>query len=111
MTKYRVVQISNVTRGTVLGGQIRVADTALSRFIGLLGTSSLDSGTGLLIHPSQGVHTVGMLYPIDVVFLDRQLRVVGLRRSLQPFRMTKLNFRASSVLELPVAAIEESCTE
>lgn len=107
----RTVCVQNSTRGTLLGERITVADSVLSRCIGLLGASSLPAGAGLLIHPSQGVHTIGMAFAIDVIFLDRNFRVLQVRRSLKPFRMTGLNFRAASVLELPVGSIQNSATE
>ncbi|MGZ4874303.1 MAG: DUF192 domain-containing protein [Candidatus Angelobacter sp.] len=106
----RTIRVLNSTRGTVLGDRIGVADRALSRFIGLLGTLSLSPGGGLLIYPSQGVHTIGMAFPIDVIFLDRNYRVVQLRECLKPFRMTALNWHAASVLELPVSSIQNSLT-
>ena len=96
------------TRGSVVGEQIRVADGVWSRFWGLLGDSSLAPGAGLLLNPSQGVHTIGMLFGIDVVFLSDDLRVVGLRECLKPFRMTSLNWRSACVLELPLGTIR-SC--
>jgi uncharacterized membrane protein (UPF0127 family) len=107
----RKICVRNSTRGTVVGDYVTVADTLVSRVVGLLGKSSLPQGAGLLIYPSQGVHTLGMKFAIDVVFLDRKLRVLDVRRSLKPFRMTSLNFSAASVLELPANAIEVSLTE
>jgi uncharacterized membrane protein (UPF0127 family) len=107
----RKICVRNSTRGTVVGDHVTVADTLVSRVVGLLGKSSLPQGAGLLIYPSQGVHTLGMKFAIDVVFLDRKLRVLDVRRSLKPFRMTSLNFSAASVLELPANAIEVSLTE
>ena len=109
--KSRTVRVINTTRGTVVGDKITVADRPISRFIGLLGTSSLGPGSGLLIHPSQGVHTIGMTFPIDVIFLDRNWRVLEVRESLKPFRVTSLNWRAANVLELPVSSIKTSSTE
>lgn len=109
--KSRTVRVINTTRGTVVGDRIAIADNPISRFIGLLGTSSLDPGSGLLIHPSQGVHTIGMAFAIDVIFLDRNLRVLEVRESLKPFRVTSLNWRAENVLELPVSAIQASSTQ
>jgi len=107
----RYLRIVNSTRGTTLGDRIRIADGVWSRFIGLLGTSNLSPGSGLLIHPSQGVHTLGMLYPIDVIFLDRSRRIVGMNPSLRPFRMTAMNWKAQAVLELPAGSIQTSQTE
>jgi uncharacterized membrane protein (UPF0127 family) len=101
----RVVRVLNASKGTCVGDRIEVADTSLSRFVGLLGRRGLLPGQGLLILPSNGVHTLGMLFSIDVVFLDEARRVLRLRENLRPFRITTLDWRAESVLELPVSTI------
>ena len=75
----------NATRGTVLGESIRVADTGLSRIVGLLGERALLPDEGLLIVPSQGVHTLGMLFPIDVVVLDDDWHVLAMRHRMRQF--------------------------
>ena len=95
----------------MLGDRVVVADTSLARMVGLLGKKSLAAGCGLWIVPSNGVHTIGMMFAIDVVFVDRDYHVVGLRENLRPFRMTTLNWRARGVLELPVCTIRASRTE
>ena len=82
----------------MLGEQIRVAGTSLSRLVGLLGKRGLEPGTGLLIIPSQAIHTVAMRFAIDVVFLDRDWRVIHLRAAMVPFRVTGLHWKARSVL-------------
>ncbi len=105
--KLRVV---NSTRGTLLGESIRVAETGLTRIVGLLGESELSPGDGLLIVPSQGVHTVGMRFAIDVAILDGQWNVIALKRDLRPFRMTGLFWKAAAVLELRSGALDSSST-
>src|SRR6476661_9405530 len=97
----KLVKAMNTTRGTVLGESIRVADTGLSRIVGLLGERALQPDDGLLIVPSQGVHTLGMLFPIDVVVLDGEWNVIAIRRELRPFRLTRVFWKAAAVLELP----------
>jgi|HubBroStandDraft_5_1064220.scaffolds.fasta_scaffold298855_2 uncharacterized membrane protein (UPF0127 family) len=111
MQKLSQVEIANLTQGTSLGGEIRVADTALSRMVGLLRCSKLGQGSGLLIDPSSGVHTFGMRFPIDVIALDRHLRVRGVWENLGPFRIAAVGFKTNKVLELPVGAIRESRTQ
>jgi len=106
----RFVSMLNATRNTVLGSRIRVADGSLSRAIGLLGERSLAPESGLLIVPSQGVHTLGMQFAIDVIFVDRDWRVVYLRESMRPFRATRLCWRARGVLELPPGTIAQTST-
>ena len=101
------MRVLNSTRGSVVGDQVRIADGVWSRFIGLLADASLAPGHGLLLYPSQGVHTLGMRFAIDVVFLSENLQVVSLRERLKPFRMTSLVARSCSVLELPVGTIRD----
>ena len=106
----RTIRVVNRTKGTILGERIDVAESSLSRMVGLLGKSSLAPATGLLIMPSQAVHSVGMRFPIDVLFLDRHWKVVHAQPSLVPYRITGVHWKARCVLELPSGSIAESCT-
>jgi len=106
----KIVRAVNATKGTVLGEGVRVADTGLSRMIGLLGERTLSPGDGLLIVPSQGVHTWGMMFPIDIVVLDREWNVLALRRRMRQFRMTRIFWRAAAVLELPSGMLDSTAT-
>jgi uncharacterized protein len=103
----RVVTVTNQTRETVIGDQITVADTSLSRMIGLLGKRGLNAGEGLWIRPSSGVHTIGMKFAIDVIGLDKNLRVVKLWPRLVPFRVTSVSLKVQSVIELGAGRIAE----
>ncbi len=105
------VFVFNKAKQTFLAYRVNVADSMVSRLIGLLGKRSLEAHSGLWIIPSQGIHTLGMLFAIDVIFLDRDLKVVGLREMVRPFSITSLNFSAESVLELPAHTIFKSRTE
>jgi uncharacterized membrane protein (UPF0127 family) len=105
------VFVYNRTKETFLAYRVKVADSMLSRLVGLLGKRSLRPDSGLWIVPSSGVHTLGMLFTIDVVFLDKNLKVVGVRELLGPFSITSLNLQAESVLELPAHTIIKSRTE
>jgi uncharacterized membrane protein (UPF0127 family) len=82
----------------------------MRRLIGLLGKRSLAPGGGLFIVPSQAIHTVGMAFPIDVVFVDKNHCVVGVRNAVRPFRITRVFWKACGVLELPVGTISASHT-
>lgn len=106
----RTVRAVNTTRGTELGAKIRVADTGLSRIVGLLGERGLPNGEGLLIVPSQGVHTLGMLFPIDVLVLDDDWNVLAVRKNMRGFRMTKIFWKAAAVLELPSGMADATAT-
>jgi uncharacterized protein len=106
----KILRVINQTRGTVLGEQVRVADTGLTRIVGLLGERELPAGDGLLIVPSQGIHTWGMRFPIDVIVLDRGWNVLALRRRMRAFRMTRLFWKAAAVLELPPGMLDSTAT-
>jgi len=105
------VFVFNKTKQTFLAYRLEVADSILKRLVGLLGKRSLDPDSGLWIIPSRGIHTLGMLFDIDVVFLDRHLRVVRLRELVRPYSITPLVLAAESVLELPSHTIFKSGTE
>jgi len=106
----RTLRAMNRTRGTLVGESIRVADSGLTQIIGLLGERTLPPGHGLLIMPSQGVHTLGMLFAIDIVVLDGEWNVIATLRELRPFRMTRVFWKAAAVLELPAGVVESSRT-
>jgi len=99
---------TNKTRNTIIGDEIEVADGSFTRMRGLLGRTALEPGGGLWIRPSSGVHTIGMKFSIDVVGLDKTLRVVRIWPRLVPFRLTSISFRVTSVLELPAGQIDSS---
>ncbi len=108
--KQNGVYVYNQTKETFLAFRVKVADSGLSRMVGLLGKRSLAPEGGVWIVPCNSIHTVGMLFSIDVVLLDRNLKVVGLYEMLRPFSITRPNFRAESVIELPPHTIFKSGT-
>jgi uncharacterized membrane protein (UPF0127 family) len=85
--------------GRVVVERCLVAARPLRRMRGLLGRASLPGGEGILLRPAASIHTFFMRFPIDAVFLDRELVVVGIERDLPPWRAAARK-RASSVLEL-----------
>jgi uncharacterized protein len=106
-----VARVYNTTRSSCLGEQIGIADSSLRRMIGLLGKRTLEPGCGLFIVPSQAIHTVGMAFPIDVIFIDKKRCVVGVRECVRPFRVTRVFWKALGVLELPPGTIRDSRTQ
>ena len=107
----RLLSIRNTRNGATLGNRVAVADRHPSRMKGPLGTSRLGAGEGLLIEPCRSVHTFFMSYPIDVLFLDHENRVVGSVPDMPPWRLTSYHRRASRVLELPPGTVRETGTE
>ena len=78
---------------------IKIADTFMSRFIGLMGKKHLDYG--LLITPCNSVHTFFMKVPIDIVFLDSSYTVLEIKKDARPWRTVSYNAKACRILELP----------
>jgi len=88
------------SEGQVVCERCEIADGPFMRMRGLLGRKSLSRGQGLLIRPTWSIHTWFMLFAIDVVFLDRELRVLKIKQQLRPWRAAA-RWRAHSALELP----------
>jgi uncharacterized membrane protein (UPF0127 family) len=105
-------QAFNQTRQAYLATALAVADTHWTRLRGLLGLRSSDfrNGSGLWIVPCHGVHTLGMGFPIDVVYLDRVMTVIHIQHDLQPWRFAPVRTQAASVLELPCRTAAETRT-
>ena len=87
------------SRGNQYALDVVVADTPLARMRGLLARPPLQAGQGMLIRPCNMIHTIGMGYPIDVVFLRRDGTVLKVAPAVPPLRM-RSHWRAHSVLEL-----------
>lgn len=103
--------VINATRKTWLATKVRKADNFLTRLVGLLKRTNLGPEEALWLMPSKGIHTIGMKFPIDVVFLNRGNTVVGLVQGMAPCRLSSIHFTSYSVLELPTGTIKKSRTE
>lgn len=101
----------NQTRQSFLGLSVSRADTLWSRLRGLLGRTRLASDEGVWIVPSHGIHTIGLLFAIDIVYLDADFRVVHLIEHCAPFRVAPVKIKANTVLQLPVRSIYASRTQ
>ena len=103
----KAVVVVNTATGLRVGDRIGCAHTARTRLIGLLGRSGLETGGGIWISPSSGIHTIGMTFPIDVIGLDREFRVVRLWPHVGPFRIPLPDLKVRSVLELAAGEISQ----
>ncbi|HTM09365.1 MAG TPA: DUF192 domain-containing protein [Verrucomicrobiae bacterium] len=103
--------VTNLDKKTWLATNIRKADTFVTRLLGLLRRKRLAPEEALWLVPGKAVHTVGMKFPIDVIFIDRNKKVVAIVPSMAPNRATRFYIGAHSILELPNGTILKSCTE
>lgn len=105
------MKIINQTKETVLASCALKADTVFSRLKGLLGRQEIEKNEALIITDCRSVHMFFMKFAIDVVFVDRQNKVVGIVENIKPFQMSTYFFRSAAAIELPVGRIKESQTE
>ena len=105
------VCVFNLNRESFLSLSVKPADTHLSRLRGLLGRSKLRSDEGLWTVPSQGIHTIFLLFPIDLIYLDAKNRVIHLVENLGPFRIAPIRMDSASVLQLRPRTIFSSDTQ
>ena len=89
--------------GAILCERCEIPESSFGRARGLLGRDGLEPGNGMLIDRAGSVHMFFMRFPIDVVFLDRDRRVVGVRHRLGPWRVAGAR-RAVAALELRAGA-------
>jgi uncharacterized membrane protein (UPF0127 family) len=103
--------VFNRTRESFLSLSVAVADTHFSRLKGLVGRLRLKSDEGLWVVPSQGIHTLGVLFSVDLIYLDSDCRVIHLVESLGSFRIGPIRPSCASVLELSPRTIYSSQTQ
>lgn len=95
----------------VIAMKLREADTFWKRLKGLMFEPDLPVGSAIHIVPCRSIHTFFMRFPIDVLYLDRNWKVVAAEESVLPRRVGKLVREADSVLELPAGSIRATSTE
>jgi uncharacterized membrane protein (UPF0127 family) len=103
--------ISNLTRKTVIASRIKITQNPWERMKGLLGAKALPAGDALVITHCQSIHMFFMKFSIDVIFCDRQDKVVGLCQGIKPFGLSPIFFKASYAIELPLGSITASKTQ
>lgn len=104
------LRVRNISRGEVmLADQADIADTSEKRRQGLLKHTELRDGEGLWITPCEAVHTFFMKFAIDVVYLDKQKKVVKVRENMGLWRISG-SLSARSVLELPAGTCSRTGT-
>ena len=99
----------NERSGAVLAESLISAHDSQSRRKGWLGRTSAPLGEAIWILPCEAIHCFFMHFPIDVVFLNRELRVVSVRRSVKPWRIA-ICLKAYSVMEFPEGVIDATAT-
>jgi uncharacterized membrane protein (UPF0127 family) len=105
------MKIINKNKNNILAEEVIVADTPFKRSKGLLGRKLFKPGEALVIVPCNSIHTLFMRFSIDALFVNKEHRVIKAIWNLKPFRITKIYFNSSFVVELPVGTICATATE
>jgi uncharacterized protein len=107
-----LLYVYNRTRESFVATEAVLADGYWQRLVGLLGKTRKWArlGAGLWIVPSRGVHTIGMLFPIDLIFLGKNREVVQIEEHVRPFRISRVCLSANSILELPAHTVYRTGT-
>ncbi len=103
--------VRNLTRAADVASRLDVAVRTLDRMRGLLGRAAFEPGAGLWIAPCTSIHTLGMRFAIDAVFLDGKGSVLRSYHDLAPGRVTRIVWKAAGVLELPAGTLRATGTE
>ena len=105
-----MVRIVNVSKGTTVAGQARRAESLWARLVGLMGRRGLEEGEGVLLAPCSSVQTFFMRFPIDVIFVDGEAKVVKVAPALGPFRLALGGRGARDALEVGAGTAARSDT-
>jgi len=105
------IKIINETKNTLVAEKAVLVETFLMRIKGLLGRKKFLKGEALILKPCNSIHTFFMKFPIDVVFLDKNNRVIKTIICLKPFRFTPVYFKANLAIELPCGTIQATLTQ
>lgn len=106
---YKMVKIINSNNDKMVGDKIKVADSFVKRFRGLMLSKELKDGEGMLIKPCNSIHMMFMKYAIDAIFLDSENRVKAIYENLKPWTgITKIHSDVKSVLELKSGSAKQS---
>jgi uncharacterized membrane protein (UPF0127 family) len=104
----KLVTITNKRNNKLIGNKIGSADNFVSRFFGLMRKKNLNEQEGLLINPCNSIHMMFMKFPLDIIFLDKQSKIVHLIEGLKPWRVSPVILKSQSVIELPEGTISKS---
>lgn len=101
-------KLINSSEKIVIAEHIETADTAWKRLKGLLGRSTLADKHGLWITPCNSIHTCFMKFSIDVVFVDKNMKVKSIKKNLGPWKFVPPTWGANSVFEFAAGTLEKT---
>ncbi|MCB0406622.1 MAG: DUF192 domain-containing protein [Bdellovibrionales bacterium] len=101
----------NKTKNTIVANQIEEAKTFFERSRGLLGRKQLSQGHALWIHHCSSIHTFFMKFDLDLIFVDKNLKVQSIYQNVKPWRVIIPGFSARSVFEFSAGQLNHDIIE
>lgn len=108
MTTTNFQCLRNRDTGAILAPRLEIARTAWQRSVGLIGRARMEEGEALWLRPCNGIHTFGLRFAIDALFLDREGRALCIASHVRPCRVRGPVWGAKTVVELPAGALEKA---
>ncbi len=96
----------NVKKNNLVLENLKLADSFMQRFKGLMGKKKLNKSEGLMLLSCNSIHTCFMRFPIDVVFLNMDYEVIALKKGVKPWRMVNFVKKAYITVEMSEGTIE-----
>jgi uncharacterized protein len=107
----QTVRVINATRGAVLAERAGLADSVMTRAVGLMGQASLPEGSGLVIDPCTSIHMFFMRFAIDALYVAQNGTVLRAVSNLRPWRLGPISLRSRYVVELPSGTVARTGTQ
>lgn len=105
------MRLLNKTKNTCLAQDVIMARTFFARAKGLLGRRQFKGPQAIVLKPCSSIHTFFMRFPIDVIFIDRDNKVIGAISSIRPFRLSPIFFNSRFAIELPSGTLKSTSTQ
>jgi uncharacterized protein len=102
------LRLVNLDNGHVMAESIESAETFFTRLKGLMFRKQLSNGGGLYLHPCKSIHTFFMKFPIDVLYINKDWKIVGMEEKLEPGKIGRQFPGAASVVELESGSIQKN---
>ena len=105
------MRLINQNKNVTLAEDVIIAKTLFSRVKGLLGRKVFLPGQAIILDPCNSVHTFLMHFPIDILFIDKDYKVIQALPYLKPNRISPVYWHSSKVIELPAGRLDFTNTQ
>lgn len=94
------IKLYNSTQNNLISDNVNVAENFFSRAIGLIEKKSFPDAQALVIKPCNSIHTFFMKFPIDVLFVNKNNKIISIYENVKPNRILPVHFNSKLVVEL-----------